>query len=702
MKQPKLEVRSKSLIDVEGLQFKDLNGNGQLDPYEDWRLSPAERAADLVQRMTLDEKVGLMLINTRQTGYAVPEGGPTSADGVLDERVIEAGTNIFAARKIWSSTHTVQNMHLRHFILRDNFSPSKLAAWVNAMNELCEDTRLGIPCLIASNSRNENGEAVFGMNDAFGIFSTFPGTLGLAAAALGDIRNGGDASLLSDFAAAARGEWLATGIRKGYMYMADVVTDPRWQRIYGTFGEDPQLISDIIGRLIDGFQGEKLADDSIALTIKHFPGGGPRENGFDPHYKEGKWNCYPTEGSLDKYHMPAFYVAAERGASSFMPYYSAPSIRRSVVQTVNGEEAPWEEVGFAFNTWFNEHLLRGKMGFKGYINSDSGITDNMCWGVEHLSRPERFAKAVNAGTDIIADSNNTADLKAAIENGWISQARVDLACQRLLVEMFTLGLFDDKTYVDAEAADSLVAASPGWAKAEEAHRKSVTILKNRGNTLPLARDSRIYVEVFHKDPRLSAKKTAQARAETSGVGDLAVVDSPENADVVFLLLDPQSGDYFNATLGLLELTICEDKVVPTLDGDVHLESTVADLARFRKICVDARKRGAKVVVSVNVSLPWILDDVEPLADALVAGYSTLYKAQAEVLTGVVKPSGVLPLTLPASEAVIAVGKDGICISPNDVPGYDKDKYMPAGMTYAYVDTDGNRYGLGYGLTYDAV
>ena len=156
-------------------------GNGRLDAYEDWRRAPAERAADLVGRMTLDEKVGLMLINTRFTGFAVPEGGETSHGGVLDERTIEAGTSIFATREVLPTTDTIERLHLRHFILRDNLPPSKLAAWNNAMNEVAEGTRLGIPCLAASNSRNENGELVFGMNDAVGIFSTVPATLGIAA-----------------------------------------------------------------------------------------------------------------------------------------------------------------------------------------------------------------------------------------------------------------------------------------------------------------------------------------------------------------------------------------------------------------------------------------------------------------------------------------------------------------------------------------
>ncbi|HEY5877779.1 MAG TPA: glycoside hydrolase family 3 N-terminal domain-containing protein [Nakamurella sp.] len=694
MEQPQLEVRVKKLIEVDGLQFKDLNGTGELEPYEDWRLAPAERAADLVTRMTLDEKVGLMLINSRMTGYRVGEGEPTSANGVVDERTIEAGTSIFVQSKSYPTTHTIEQMHLRHFILRENESPSRLATWVNAMNELCEGSRLGIPCLITSNSRNENGEMVFGMNDAVGIFSTFPGTLGIAAATLGDKARGGDGSLVSVFAETVRREWLATGLRKGYMYMCDVVTDPRWQRIYGTFGEDPDLVADIIGRLVAGAQGAELGPDSLALTVKHFPGGGARENGFDPHYKEGKWNCYPTPGSFEQYHLPPFRAALK--TSSFMPYYSAPSIRRSVVQAVDGREIPWEEVGFAFNHYILNDLLRDQLGFTGYLNSDSGVTDNMCWGVEDLSKPERFAKVINAGTDMVADSNNIVDLKAAIENNWISAARVDEACRRLLTEMFALGLFDDRTYVDAEGADAAVKASPGWALAEEVHGKSVVVLKNSGGILPLAPGSKVYVEVFHKVSDIAAAKTEQARAEATG---FELVDDPDRADVLMLILEPQSGSYFDATPGFLELTLCEDKPLRAINGEAYQETTLTGLGRFRELCAAGRSRGGRVVVSVNVTLPWILDDVEPLADAVIAGFSTFYQAQFAVATGAARAHGKLPLTLPASDAVIAVDENLVCVSPNDVPGFAKERYMPDGLTYAYTDADGNVWRLGHGLEY---
>lgn len=702
-KQPNLEVRVKNIIEVDGLKFKDLNNSGKLDPYKDWRLTPKERAENLVSLMNIDEKVGMMLINTRQMGLSQKDKSKTSHDGVLDEGIVEKGETIFALAKVYGTTHTIENMNLRHFILRDNWSPAEMAEWVNTMNEVCEGTRLGIPCLIASNSRNENTEFIFGMNDAAGIFSTWPGTLGLAAAAQGDIKNGGDASLFSQFAHIAHDEWDAVGLRKGYMYMADTVTDPRWQRIYGTFGEDPEFISDAIGRIIDGFQGKTLGNHSIAMTTKHFPGGGPRENGFDPHYEEGKWNLYPTPGSLEKYHLPPFRAAVEHGTSSMMPYYSIPSIKKSVVQEFEGEDITFEEVGFTFNHYFLNTILREKLGFKGYINSDSGVTSKMSWGVETLSEAERFAKAINAGTDLISDTNDIENLKKAIENGWISEKRIDEANERLLTEMFALGLFDDRTYVSTDHAAEVVSNPANWEAAYEAHKKSVTVLKNQKQTLPLTAEilegKKVYVEVFHKESERATSYTEKARQECQELGQFTLTDNYEEADIAILFLSPKSGAYFNATPGLLELEICEDKTVAALDGTSYQETTLTGMDHLKEVADSIHIRGGKVIMSVNVILPWILGNVEPLADALIAGYDTYYKAQFEVIAGNSRPVGVLPLTLPASEAVIAVDENGNCVSRNDVPGYDKDKYMPEGLTYAYKDSDGNIYKLGHGLTY---
>ena len=224
---PTIGYTVKGVVEVDGKFYKDSNGNGTLEAYENWELSDEERAKDLVTRMTIDEKIGMMLIRSRGLGINAATSG---MDGLLDEVESLKDTSIFGTTSTLGSVATIQEQHLRHLILRQNPTPAQLAQWVNAMNQVAEETPNGIPVIIDSNSRNENAKATFGMNDASGVFSTWPGTLGLAAAAMGDVKAGGDAQLISDFAEIARGEWDASGIKKGYMYMADVTTDPRWQR----------------------------------------------------------------------------------------------------------------------------------------------------------------------------------------------------------------------------------------------------------------------------------------------------------------------------------------------------------------------------------------------------------------------------------------------------------------------------------------
>lgn len=693
LKQPYLETKIKQIIEVDGLKFKDLNNNGKLDPYEDWRLSSEERAKDLVSKMNLDEKAGMMLINSIFMGKEKKEGDNTQ---ILDEEFVPADGTPLRTEDRYPTSKNIQKLNLRHFILRDNSSAANIVEWTNKMNEVAEATRLGIPVIVASNSRNENSDAMIDGDVHEGAFSVYPGTLGLAAATKGDLANGGDFSLIEEFAENSRKEWTATGLRKGYMYMADVVTDPRWQRIFGTFGEDPEFISETIGHIIDGFQGEELNSDSIALTIKHFPGGGARENGFDPHYEEGKWNIYRTEGSLENYHLPPFVEAAKHDPSSMMPYYSAPSIEKSHYQEFDGKLVPFEEVGMAFNEYILNDLLRDQLGFTGYINSDTGITNNMAWGVKNLSTPARFAKAINAGTDLISGTNKVEELKKAVQNKFLPETQLDVSNIRLLSEMFDLGLFDDKTYASQEEAVNSGNATEPKEKAYQAHLKSVTLLKNNG-TLPI-NDKNVYIEAFHKDAEKGEKYTKNAVKAAQEL-NMNVVYDYKKADVAILFLRPESGDYFTATPGLLELELCENKTNIALNGDSYTENTLSNLDRYYEITDYMNSNNKKVVSSINITLPWILGNIESRSDVLIAGYDTCEKAQLEVLVGNHKPTGKLPITLPKNSQVIAVDEFGKSVSRNDVPGYDKDKYMREGMTYAYKDSANNEYKLDFGLTY---
>lgn len=703
-RQINLEVRNKKLIENEGFKFKDLNGNGVLDPYEDWRLPSRVRAKDLAYRMTIEELAGNMMIKSQRMGLAQEDKEKTSHNGILDEEVYE-DKNIFIGQINHGSTGHILDKNLRHFILRDNFSEEEIAEWTNAMNEVAEGSRLGIPVIIASNSRNENAERTFGMNDAVGIFTTYPSTLGLAAAYLGDkagnyTPNGDyEYSIFKEFGEIARDEWKYSGLRKGYMYMIDTATDPRWQRFYGTLGEDVDLITKAGEDMVEAFQGDKLNHESVALTMKHFPGGGARENGFDPHYKEGKFNVYKTPGSLEKYHLPPFKAVTDKKVSSIMPYYSIPAHDKSAVQNYKGEKIPFEPVGFAFNKYFIQDILRDEMGFKGYINSDSGILDNMAWGMMHLPKEDRAACAINNGVDLISDTNEVEWIIKAYEEGKISRERLIEANIRLLTEMFDLGLFDDKTYVDPKKAKDFVADKENKEKAYSAHQRSVVLLKNKDNVLPIKEKSKVYIDFLHKESEKAETFRKETVEELKDRDDIVLVEDVKDADYIFVQITPKSGNYFTATPGLLELDLCEDKTNKATDGTEYKETTVANIDRLDELRKIADDRGSKIIISVNSTMPWLLEKAEKNADVLLAHFETFASAQVDVLTGKFKPTGKLPFTFPKGEDVIAVDEEGICTSPNDVPGYDKDKYMPEGMTYAYKDEEGNEYKLGFGLTY---
>jgi len=559
---------------------------------------------------------------------------------------------------------------MRHFIMRETPRGSAIATWINAMNEVAESTRLGVPVVVAANSKNELGGFKMGSRADDQDFTLWPGTLGLAAT--------GDLGVISDFAAKSRAEWVACGLRKGYMYMADTVTDPRWFRSNGTFGEDPRFNAQAIGAVVHGFQGEQgVSLDGVGLTTKHFPGGGARENGFDPHYAEGRFNVYPTPGSLEKYHLPPFQAAIDAGTASVMPYYAIPSAAKSTMPQPPLKE--FEQVGFAFNTEVL-NLLRS-MGHRGYINSDSGILSKMAWGVEELSVPERVGKAVTAGTDIIADTNDVGSIREAYLHGLFSSERLDEAARRLTEEMFALGLFDNP-YVDPERADQVVSNDEFAAAARMAHLKSVVLMKNHDGILPLEpnrlADRRVYVELFEKD--LSVAKLDILRASLAASHPwITFTTDYAGADLAVLFLNPFTGDYFHAT-GLLDL-------------EIH-EPTNVNLGKLR----DIRAAVPEVVIGLNVILPWLLGNIEPLADALIAGFDTRTEALFDVAVGAFAPTGRLPLTFPIHADAIAVDENGRCASPNDVPGYDKETYMH-GRSYVYVDADGNRYRLGHGLSF---
>ncbi len=730
---PTVAAVSRRVIEKDGLTFKDIDGTGEVTAVNDWRLSPAERAAAYVKTLTVDEKIAQLFISDWRMGPACPAANHTvipDESGILDDAEFN-GRTIFGEQRLPGTTTLLKEWFSRHLILRASPSPEEMADWLNQLHAVAEECEHFVPVQVASNSRNENGEVVFGMNDASGVFATWPGTLGIAAAVLGEK---GDLAIIDKFADCIRREWAACGLRKGYMYMADCVSDPRWQRTFGTFGEDPALIERIFERLIPGIQGGKdgVTKDGVSMTVKHFPGGGARENGFDPHYAAGQWNVYAVEGSLQKYHIPTFRPAIEYNAASIMPYYSKPAAEKSGAQTdCEGKPLEMLPYGFAYNKVFIDDMLRGQMGFKGYINSDTGITHNMCWGVEALDVPERIGFAVTqSGVDVISGLFDNAEGREAYDratNGYydthpvpagyrkedlvLTDESLDRAVTRTLTELFQQGMFENP-YADPKHAAEVVANEADWTEASLVHRESVVLLKNPDNTLPLTSDKlsgkKIYAEAFAKDPANGRKATAALREM---LAHCHLTEDPAEADYAILMVSPASGAYFNATPGYLELDICEGKTVHDVGPDgkplpeTHTETTLSGTGRIAEIAAAVHARGGKVIANINFPLAWMVGNVERHVDALTAGFDTYPSATMDVVFGRFAPVGRLPITLPRGDEVLAVNADGVCASPNDVPGYDKDQYMADelkdenGKAYAYRDAVGNYYELNFGLKY---
>ena len=398
------------------------------EPYLEPKRSIDERIEDLLRRMTLAEKAG-MLFHTMVM---------ITPDGDLN---IDAGA--FGGPSIRELT----GKHITHFNLVGSASAEKIAAWTNQLQKQASSRRLGIPITFSTDPRHS-----FAMNPGAHMttqaFSDWPEAPGLAAI--------GDEALVEQFADIARQEYLAVGLRAALHPMADLATEPRWARVNGTFGEDNRLAARLTAAYIRGFQGAELGARSVACMAKHFPGGGPQKDGEDPHFQYGREQVYP--GDHFDYHLPPFQAAIDAGVAMIMPYYGMPV------------DTEYEPVGFAFNKGIITGLLREEFGFDGVVCTDWGpLTDAhvagtvfpaRAWGVEQLSLEERTLKALEAGVDQFGGEHCTEVVIDLVKSGQLSEARLDTSVRRLLRDKFRLGLFENR-YADVEGAAS-IAGNPAF------------------------------------------------------------------------------------------------------------------------------------------------------------------------------------------------------------------------------------------------
>jgi beta-glucosidase len=443
--QPVIGVDTKTKLTADGLEFKDSSGDGTLQPYEDWRLNEYCRAQDLVARMSVPEKVGLMseTANIGTGAGAVPQ----------------------------SVKDLVEKSHLRQALIRlqGAASGAQLASYLNDVQKLCEAQPWGVPFLVTTDPSHGFGMDTHGTTgaqslSASAVVSPWPQPLGLGAI--------NDATVTRQYGDMVRQEFMGMGFRWQLGPMADLATEPRWARVQNTFGENAYHVAKHARACIEGFQGvgDGGLKNGIAATMKHFPGAGANESGKDSHSRTGKYNVYP--GGNFKYHQIPFQAAIDVGAAVVMPCYS--------IFKEQLEYDP-EQTGAAFSRGIVTTYMKETLGFSGMVTSDWGTMSTTPWGVEALSQTERVARFLQAGSHQLGSDSFTL-VQAAYDQGLITVADIDAAAVKILELSFKLGLFENP-YVAASASDA-VRSETNRTNGFIAQKKAVVLLKNRAHETP--------------------------------------------------------------------------------------------------------------------------------------------------------------------------------------------------------------------------
>lgn len=595
LEQPVLAPRVKSIIDADGYQFIDLNGNGTLDVYEDWRLDADTRAADLVSQMTVREKIAQMQHPTylpRADGKIAP---------YLQKYCTDYGIGMLLIREL-NSVETA-------------------ATTMNTVQEYAEASRLGVPVLVSMDS-------VHGLSYVSGATVTGH-NLALAATR--------DEELVTKLAEIARDEHIAIGVRMTLSPESDIASEPRWGRVMETFGEDPDLVTQMVRAQIVAFQNgeDGLNPDGIVACIKHFPGAGPQMDGKDT-------SPIVSDEETLQIHLKPYYAAIDVNVGSVMPYYSVP-LALDMENSAIGSKAALQD------------LLREQMGFEGIIQTDWG----MIWAIqeglgtmtgEEVSDEEAIIIGVTQSRvdGIGGESIRLIDqMEEMTEEGKIDEDILTAAATRIVKAKFQLGVFENP-YCDVEYAVSFVGNEEHTKVNLEAAEKAMTLLKNDG-ALPLT--ANVGQKILVCGPRAGDMMSlvggwsseqegltiAAAVAEYAGENDTvtyiaddvtAIAEAAKDADVVIVSVGEPSYQHDPPwSYDTLEITASQQEILEAVKANTN----------------------GQIITVVTGGRPYILTWCDENTNAILEAY---YPGQqggiaiAETLFGLNNPTGKTPLQFP--------------------------------------------------------
>lgn len=712
-----------AIIKDSGLSFKDLNKNGSLDSYEDWRLPVEERAKDLASKMSNAQIAGLMLYSSHQSIPANPQGFGAGTYG--GKPIAQSGMPTSSISD--QQRKFLEEDNLRHILITRVESPKVAAEWNNNVQAFVEGLGLGIPVNNSSDPRHGPVASTEYNAGAGGTISMWPESLGMAATF--------NPALVQRFGEIASEEYRALGITTALSPQIDLGTEPRWNRIKGTFGEDSRLAADLARAYVDGFQtssGEAEISagwgyHSVNAMVKHWPSGGPEEGGRDGHFAYGKFAVYPGNNFND--HLVPFTEGAfqlkgpTKKAAAVMPYYTI-----SYGQDKNGEN-----VANAYSKYLITDLLRGEHGYEGVVCTDWGVTgderDNVNvfagkpWGMETASIAERHFKVLMAGADQFGGNNNKTPVLEAFElmekelGAKAARARIEQSAVRLLQNIFQAGLFENP-YLDPHATEQKVGNAQFMEEGYIAQVQSVILLKNENQALPIKNRKKVFIPQRYLPSTTNwwGVKTEPKWIDPVNL-DIArkyfdVVTSAEEADFSLVFVEsPESGtgydlaDRQNGGNGYVPISLQYNPYKAQLArqqsiaaGDPVLDPTVSNRSYKNKsvetsnyedlktILATKKAMGEKpVFVVVKAANPMVMAEFEREVQGIFFHFGVQDQVIFDLVSGKYEPSALLPIQLPASMAVVETQYEDTA--------HDME---------VHVDDAGNRYDFTFGLNWSGI